>query len=126
QSMLAVTLRSGMRDDIYLSRAYNLNRSVFTPATRRREMQQVKVLQERRKQEEEKKMSVKDLINARLKEAQGGSDSTQIKPDSVQSQAPAPADTLVTKDSVAQVVTKDSVPPVSQTVVNTDNYVFED
>lgn len=126
QSMLAVTLRSGMRDDIYLSRAYNLNRSVFTPATRRREMQQVKVLQERRKQEEEKKMSVKDLINARLKEGQGGSDSTQIKPDSVQSQAPAPVDTLVTKDSVAQVVAKDSVPPVSQTVVNTDNYVFED
>ncbi|MBX2970962.1 MAG: PD40 domain-containing protein [Cyclobacteriaceae bacterium] len=122
QSTLAITLRSGMRDDIYLSRAYNLNRSVFTPATRRREMQQVKVLQERRKQEEEKKMSVKDLINSRLKEAQGNTDTTTVKRDTVQ----VPADTLITIDSVTQVVKKDGAPPVKQTVVNTDNYVFED
>src|SRR5690606_32498944 len=79
RTTLALTLRNGMRDDIYLSRSYNLNRSVFTPATRRREMQQVKVLQERRKQEEEKKMSIKDLINSRLKEAQPGKDTIQVK-----------------------------------------------
>lgn len=122
RTTLALTLRNGMRDDIYLSRSYNLNRSVFTPATRRREMQQVKVLQERRKQEEEKKMSIKDLINSRLKEAQPGKDTIQVKHDSI----PLPADTVVFSDSVKQEVKKDSVETKKQTVVNTDNYVFED
>lgn len=119
---LAVTLRNGMRDDIYLSRDYNLNRSVFTPATRRREMQQVKVLQERRKQEEEKKMSIKDLINARLKEAQGAVDTTAVKKDTTQ----VKPDSIIANDTLKVDVKADSVPPVKQTVVNTDNYVFED
>ncbi|MBX2967459.1 MAG: PD40 domain-containing protein [Cyclobacteriaceae bacterium] len=128
QSLLAITMRSGMRDDIYLSHDYNLNRSVFTPATRRREMQQVKVLQERRKQEDEKekekKMSVKDLINARLKEAQGNTDTIKVEQDTTQMLA----DTIITADSLKQKLKSDSIPPTpaKQTIVNTDNYVFED
>ncbi|MDL5049297.1 hypothetical protein QQ054_25100 [Oscillatoria amoena NRMC-F 0135] len=121
KTTLALTLREGMRDDIYLSRSYNLNRSVFTPATRRREMQQVKVLQERRKQEAEQKMSIKDLINSRLKEAQVSADTTGAKQDSI-----PPGDTAPASDTLRQQVKKDTVETGRQTIVNTDNYVFED
>ncbi|MBX2947171.1 MAG: translocation protein TolB [Cyclobacteriaceae bacterium] len=121
QSTIALTLRNGMKDDIYLSKDYNLNRSVFTPATRRRELQQVKVLQERRKQEEERKMSIKDLINARLKEAQGKTDSTSVKNDSIPTSIPQ-----LKSDTARITVRNDSVPTKKPTVINTDNYVFED
>ncbi|MBX2957529.1 MAG: translocation protein TolB [Cyclobacteriaceae bacterium] len=121
QSTIALTMRKGLRDDIYLSKVYNLNRSVFTPATRRRELQQVKVIQERRKQEEDKKMSIKDLINARLKEAQGNVTTDSVKRDG------AKADTIkVGADTAKITVRSDSVVTKKPPVINTDNYVFED
>lgn len=123
QNTLALTLRTGMKDDIYLSKVYNLNRSVFTPATRRRELQQVKVLQDRRKQEEDKKMSIKDLINARLKEAQGNTDTTAVRKDSL----PVLSNTVKVKLDTSKItVRNDSVETKKPPVINTDNYVFED
>jgi hypothetical protein len=108
-----------MKDQIYVSRDFNLNRQVFTPATRRKELLQARTVREKRKQEENKNMSIRDLINARLKEAQQ-KDSTQT----------TPADTArqTTKDSVTTSVPvkADSVKPRTNAVVNTDNYVFED
>lgn len=116
---LALVLKRKMKDEIYLDRNFNLNRQVFTPATRRKELQQVRVIRERKKQEQENQnMSLKDLINARLKE-------TQAKSDTI------PTDSLkkASNDSVA--VKKDSVivtqqPVKKPDVVNTDNYTFED
>jgi len=123
QSIIALTLRNGMKDDIYLSKVYNLNRSVFTPATRRRELQQVKVIQERRKQEEDKKLSIKDLINARLKEAKGGTDTTTVKRDTSQ----VSTDTVKIKpDSIQTLNVRDTVETKKPALINTDNYVFED
>ncbi|MBX2964181.1 MAG: translocation protein TolB [Cyclobacteriaceae bacterium] len=119
QSVIAITMRDGLRDDIYLSKVYNLNRSVFTPATRRRELQQVKVLQERRRQDEDKSMSIKDLINARLKEAQGKTDTTAAKQDSIRTKA----DTTAAKPLEVRSDTVDTKKPP---IINTDNYVFED
>lgn len=110
-----------MRDEIYVSHNFNLNRQVFTPATRRKELQQARVIRDKRKQEENKNMSIRDLINARLKSSQEEdtvkkqpADTTAVKKDST---------TVVVKDSV--VVNVDSVKK-KQDVINTDNYVFED
>jgi hypothetical protein len=110
-----------LRDEIYVNHNFNLNRQVFTPATRRKELQQARVIREKRKQEENRNMSIRDLINARLKNEQEG--------DSVKKQS---ADTtLIKKDTTSStladsgVVKSDTVQPKAE-VINTDNYVFED
>ena len=119
-----------MRDEIYLSRNYNLNRQVFTPATRRKELQQARVIRERRKQEENKNMSIRDLINARLKSAQAEDSVVQTPPaDSV---ATSKDSTMVVQDSTSVLpdssvmIAQDTLKPPPVEVINTDNYVFED
>ncbi len=117
-STFAMITNRRMRDEIYVSHNFNLNRQVFTPATRRKELQQARIIREKRKQEENKNMSIRDLINARLKNSQE-EDSTK----------PQPADSLlVKKDSSARdsiTVKPDTLKPKTE-VINTDNYVFED
>lgn len=121
-STFAMVSNRRMRDEIYVNRNFNLNRQVFTPATRRKELQQARVIREKRKQEENKNMSIRDLINARLKNAQQEVDSikatqtdtTRIQPDST---------VVVLSDSI---VRKDTVRAKPVEVINTDNYVFED
>ncbi len=105
---LAFVTSRRMKENIYLQRNFNLNRSVFTPATRRKELQQARVIRDRRKQEENKNMSIKDLLNQRLKESQPQDTVPVQKPDVVQ------ADTT-RADTVRQ----------ATDVVNTDNYQFE-
>ncbi len=118
-STFAMVTNRRMRDEIYLNRNFNLNRQVFTPATRRKELQQARVIREKRKQEENKNMSIRDLINARLKNEQNE--------DSLKAQ---PADSLIEKNSSvlvlpdSGVVRLDTLKP--KEVINTDNYVFED
>jgi hypothetical protein len=120
-----------MRDEIYLMRDFNLNRQVFTPATRRKELQQARNIRERLKKEENKSMNIRDLINARLKEQQTDSVKkttadtvVMAAPDSLKKIA---TDTSALKtDSLKTSVKADSVQKKPATVVNTDNYVFED
>lgn len=101
---MAMVMDKGMKEDIFLTKPFNLDRQVFTPATRRKEVQQAKAIVERRKIETapQKGISIKELINSRLR----GSDSTGRH-------APIPADTLQQKKMPA-----DSI--------DTDNYIFED
>lgn len=108
-----------MRDEIYVNRVFNFNRQVFTPPTRRKELQQARVIREKRKQEENKNMSIRDLINARLKDAQAA-DTSKTQPDSVQIKK----DSTALKDSVAMAA--DTLKPKPAEVINTDNYEFED
>jgi Tol biopolymer transport system component len=109
-----------MRDEIYVSHDFNLNRQVFTPPTRRKELQQARVIRDKRKLEENKNMSIRDLINARLKAQQE---------DTVKS---VPTDTVRAKtDSTGKVMTDTVLMNVDTVkakpdVINTDNYVFED
>jgi hypothetical protein len=117
-STFAMITNRKMKDEIYVNRNINLNRQVFTPATRRKELQQARVVHARRKQEENKNMSIRDLINARLKNAQQN-DSTKT----------SEADSLThSKDSTAVLpgIKADTLKPKQTEVVNTDNYVFED
>jgi hypothetical protein len=120
---LAFTMKQRLRDDIYLDRNYNLDQSVFTPATRRKELQQARIIQERKRQEEPKPMSIKDLINARLKEAQGQSDSVIVKQDT----ASIILDSIAIKsDSIVSMAQQDTIKQEKPQVINTDDYVFED
>jgi Tol biopolymer transport system component len=113
--VLALVSANRLRQNIYVMPDFNLNRQVFTPATRRKELQQARVVFERRKKEESKNMSIKDLLNSRLKQSQL-KDSTQ-----------SPIDSLHATDSTAQIkVDTIDVTKKPNEVVNTDNYQFEE
>jgi Tol biopolymer transport system component len=125
---VAMVSNRRMKQTIYVYRDFNFNKQVFTPATRRKELQQARVIRERRKQEENKNMSIKDLLNQRLKESQSQKDTVPevIQKSDTVTQAPdtlKKATDVVDTDNYqfdAPVVKKD--PPV----VSTDNYKFED
>jgi Tol biopolymer transport system component len=142
---LSMVMNKNMKENIFVERGFNLGRQIFTPATRRKDLQQARVVRERRKTQDDKNMSIKDLLNARLREAQPQRDS--IEEDSNVQQAPAdttqsnqlPSDSLtVSPDSTVQalpdsiqretIVARDTTETAQpkQNVVNTDNYVFED
>lgn len=114
-NMMAWVTSKNLRENIFISRDFTTNKQVFTPATARKQLQQARVIREKRKKEETKSMSVKELLNNRLKEAQEdqvsekNSDSLTISQDSIK------ADTVIVK-----------VPEKKEQNVNTDNYVFED
>ncbi len=127
---LALVTTKQMSEDIFIINNFNFDRQIFTPASRRKEIQQAKSVTEKRKQEPVKNMSIKDLINARLKEKQ---DTTQQKP-------PLPEikkDTTEIKSNVVNVddyqfddgVKVDTLKkplPIKDKPLNTDDYVFED
>ncbi|RAW03410.1 PD40 domain-containing protein [Pseudochryseolinea flava] len=127
---LATVMTNKQRQSIYVDQNFDINRSMFTPSTRRKELQQARVIREKRKQEENKVMSVRDLVNARKKEVQAN-DSTTLPADSLQA---IPADTLkpdTTKsDTLIQqsdtTTVKATALAKKDETVNTDNYVFED
>src|SRR5690606_12057781 len=105
------------KQDIFVNRNFNFGRQIFTPATRRKELQQARVIRERRKQEENKNMSIKDLLNARLKE-------TQTKTDSI-TDLPVLQDTLTITILPGTETPADSAAVSEEGLVNTDNYQFD-
>jgi WD40-like Beta Propeller Repeat len=132
-SMLATVLTQNLREDIFIDRQFNFNRQVFTPATRRKELQQARGLSERKKKEPAKATSIKDLINARLKEKidSTGVDAPKevpIKPErkdtiGVSNNQPVNTDNY----SFDDVIKKDSIPAKpKEKALNTDDYVFEE
>jgi Tol biopolymer transport system component len=123
--MLAFVTSKRMRQNIFIARDFNPNRQVFTPATRRKELQQARVIREKRKQEENKNMSIKDLLNARLKESQTKTDSVPAI-DSVHHAKDSlhVADSVTTRPDTV-VIHTDSLKK-SNDVVNTDNYQFDE
>jgi len=125
---LAMVTTKQMSEDIFIVNNFNFERQIFTPASRRKEIQQAKSITEKRKQEPVKSMSIKDLINARLKEKQ---DTTQQKP-----QPEIKVDTTEIKSNVINVddyqfedtAKADTLKPLpaKEKPLNTDDYVFED
>jgi hypothetical protein len=102
---LAIVATKQMEENIFMFKHFDLDRQVFTPSTKRHDMQQAKQIVERRKASNAKGMTLKDLINQRLKE---------VNPDTVKKEE----NKILPKDS-AQVRPQPNV-------VNTDNYSFED
>lgn len=126
QTLAMVTMQD-LGEDIFRVSGFNTERQIFTPASRRREVQQAKSLTEKKKQEQPKNMSIKDLINARLKE----------KTDTTQKQPPKPEvkpDSTKTKEGVINTddytfeepVKADTIKPKTEKPLNTNDYVFED
>ncbi|HEU5147395.1 MAG TPA: translocation protein TolB, partial [Chryseosolibacter sp.] len=130
-NILSYVATKERKQDIFINRDFNFDRQIFTPATRRKELQQARVIREKRKQEENKNMSIKDLLNARLREAQPENDSVETLPvlkDTLTINVEAPQST--TPDSAQQNVNTDNyqfdVPEQETPEVRTDNYKFED
>jgi WD40-like Beta Propeller Repeat len=124
---LALVSMNNLGEDIFRVNNFNINRQIFTPASRRREVQQAKTLTEKRKQEQPKNMSIKDLINSRLKEktdtTQREAPKPEVKPDSVQNKKG-----VINTDDYAfeEPVKADTVKPKTEKPLNTNDYVFED
>jgi len=128
---LAVVMTSKLSEDIFVLNNFNYQRQIFTPVSRRKELLQAKVITEKRKQTEPvKTMTVKDLINQRLKEKK---DTTTIHQ---QKTVPAKQDTV--KQKTGEINTEDykfdepvkldTLKPAlpKEKPINTDDYVFED
>jgi len=128
---LAMVMTSRLSEDIFLMNNFDYNRQIFTPASRRKEVMQARVITERRKQEQPvKNMTVKDLINQRLKEKRDTTTTQQkieapVKQDSVKKQS----DVINTEDyKFDEPVKPDTLKSVTpkEKPINTDDYVFED
>lgn len=115
-STLAMVTNRKMEDEIHVSRGFNPHRQIFTPSTRRKELQQARNIREKRQQQESKPMSIRDLIDSRMKNAQPDSVKT---PDSL-----AVEKEIVLDDTVK--IPADTARVTPPGTVNTDNYVFED
>jgi hypothetical protein len=105
---MAFVMKKDLSEELFVFRNFNYERSIFTPPTRRKEIQQVKAIAEKRKKEESKAMTFKDLVNQRLKERQTQPTET-------------PRDTVPKKEAPPKPVVKDTT-----NVINTDNYTFEE
>ena len=122
-----------IKQQIFVDNDFNVDRQVFTPATRRKELQQARIIREKRRQEENKNMSIKDLLNARLKESKALEDSVaadSAKIDTLKSSQVIPADTVAADTAKTDVVNTDNYQfddaKKKPDVVSTDNYKFED
>jgi hypothetical protein len=66
---LALVMSKNLKEEIFLDPNFNFDRQIFTPPTRRKEIQQAKFVSEKRKKEAVSKgLSVNDIITTRLKE----------------------------------------------------------
>lgn len=129
---LALVTTKKLSEDIFIVNKFNFDRQIFTPASRRKEVQQAKSVSQKRKQEPVKNMSIKDLINSRLKEKQDTT--TQQKPQS--NLVPETKDSTIVKSDIINTddyqfdvpASIDTLKPIAPTAkpLNTDDYVFED
>jgi hypothetical protein len=120
---LAFVSNKNLVQHIYVDRDFDPNRQVFTPSTRRKELQQARNIRERKTSNENRAMSVKELLNARIKAAQ--SDTVSVKVD-VYDSLSSTTDTLRVQLDSIPALKKDSVSVAKEDPVNTDNYSFED
>jgi Tol biopolymer transport system component len=123
KTLAFVTSRS-LEQNIYIDRSFDFNRQVFTPSTRRKELLQARTIRERKVANENKSMSVKELLNARIKAA--SSDTTSIAVD-VKDSLSAKTDSIKVNLDKNPVLAKDTTPvAVKEKPLNTDDYTFED
>jgi|GEM_PF-102353 len=115
-NILSLVTTQNLSENIFVRHNFDFNHNVFTPATRRKEVQQARYMIERKKKEPSKPTTIKDLINARMKEVR---DTTTSKPKpQTEIKQDLPADkTEVKKDTVVVPAKKE---------ISTDNYSFDD
>ncbi len=119
---LAFVTSKRLEQNIYIDKNFDFGRQVFTPSTRRKELLQARTIRERKVVNENKNMSVKELLNARLKAA---SDTTSIQVEITDSLS-AKSDRISINIEGNKTVKEDSIPAVKEKPLNTDDYTFED
>ncbi len=128
--LLALVMNKKLSEDIFLVSNFNLDRQVFTPSTKRKEVQLAKVISEKRKKTNVKSMTIKELINSRLQEKKDTLSRQSDKPvvenkDSIDQSKPINTDDYsfdvveIAKDTVAKPIAREKS-------VDTEDYVFED
>jgi len=128
---LAMVMNQRLKEDIFLLQDFNYERQVFTPATRRKEVQQVRAITERKKRETSKNISIKDLINSRLRE-KTDSVKKEDKPIEQQPIIENKKDSVDTEnysfDDKPIKSQRDTVviPKPEEKTVNTEDYAFEE
>ncbi len=115
--MLAWVSASYNRQNIYITSNFNLDRQAFSPATRRKELQQARTVYEKHQKQENKNLSMKELLNARLKQSQTDKDTTS---------APQASTHMLNDSTVNTPIDKIQIANTPKDVVNTDNYQFEE
>ena len=126
---LALVMNKKLSEDIFIVSNFNFERQVFTPATKRKEVQLSKVVSEKRKKTNGKSMTIKELINSRLQEKRDTL-VTEAKPvlqktDSVDQTKNINTEdySFDTSEAKKDTVTKPVVPEKS---INTEDYTFEE
>ena len=151
---LAMVTTRRLSEDIFLIRNFQLGRQVFTAPSRRKEIQQARLLTERRQRKPESgnNLSLRELMEQRLREKERMDSLERAeKPDTVRSR-PQAVETVVARDTLrtgrapgevdtedytfeeepAPVIADSLLKPVvtqkaqPKTPVNTQDYVFED
>lgn len=143
-STLALVMNKNLKEDIFVVRPFNIGRQVFTPATRRKEVEQAKAITEKRKQDAaERGLSIKELINLRLRESKDTLQKTEPKERVIPTDTiprTFPKDSIDTQDYIFEdevlsdttksedktVISPIKLEPPPEEVVNTQDYVFED
>ena len=104
---LAIVTTKKLEENIFVYKHFDHSRQIFTPPTKRQDLLQARQVMEKRKAMPQKGMSLKDLINQRMKEAQ--------------------SDSLNKSKSSLPKVSTDSVNTTKPSnEVNTDNYTFDE
>jgi hypothetical protein len=122
-NQFAVVINQRLKEDIFLLKNFNYDRQVFTPATRRKEVQQAKAITERKKTVTPKSMSIKDLINSRIREKTDSAKQKTEKPERYNKVDSLDTENYIFDDAPLK-AKKDTVP--EQKTVNTDDYSFEE
>lgn len=128
--LFAAVMTNRLYEDIFVNPHFNFDRQIFTPATRRKETQQVRNLTERRKREVNQGVTLKQLINDRLQQKR---DTVPPKPavDTVRRPVQDTVRRMDLPDSLRKVrpdsLTTDSLQQkIKSGEVNVDNYAFDD
>jgi Tol biopolymer transport system component len=129
--MLASIVTQNRKENIYIETNVNFDRQVFTPATRRKEVLQARVLTDRKRKETPKPTSIKDLINSRVKEKTDtvsvNSEKPPVKLDTAKVSKPTSINTDdYTFDDVKTDTTSKPTAAKKENPLNTDDYVFEE
>jgi len=111
---LAMVMTKNLKEEIFIQKGFNFDRQIFTPASRRKDMQQVKMISERRKKEARQGISIKQLVNERLQQKRDTASNQIIKPPKI------------VPDPLKSVATDTTLVKTKRGEINTDNYSFED
>ncbi len=125
--LFAAVMTNRLHEDIFINHNFNFDKQIFTPATRRKETQQVRNLTERRKKEVKQGVTLKQLINERLMQRL---DSANKPADTLRKKVPDTLRLVLPLGSIPNAAKPDSLATdttkkVSRATINVDDYTFE-